>query len=148
MTLFRRCLHTYICLDIYAESVEVEAIGMQFSPQVLVMTFFIHFWNHWMHFIGHSNGIQYSKTSVHWHYRCMGRCSVTMHWNGGLVEAWNLHMRHVFPDVQDVQEGYGQNKTRHNKTVCILYLLSFYCAYYFIDAEWRTYVSLDQIRIG
>ena len=45
-----------------------------------------------------------------------------MHWNGGFVEAWNPHMRQMVSDAQDVQDKYGQNKTRYSPhAFCISY---------------------------
>ena len=41
LTLFRRILHTYNCLDIYSGTVGLAAIEMQLSQQALLMTFFI-----------------------------------------------------------------------------------------------------------
>ena len=39
--LFKKLLHTYICLDIYFETVGVVIIEVLFRQQVLLITFFI-----------------------------------------------------------------------------------------------------------
>ena len=81
-TLFRRYLHTYICLDIYPRTVgvadiEIYLLNCRFTNRIL------HYLNYWRHLIGHLNDIQCLKSFA---LREVWLVSVT--WSGSNALKW------------------------------------------------------------
>ena len=142
-TLFRRSLHTYIGFDTYPETVGLQILTCSLANRFCKLIF--HYWNYWRNFIGHLNDKQYSKTSVLRYDQLARRWQVTMHCNGGLVEARHHHKHLVFSAQHTFATDYFLRMWHDSIKICILEI--FGCKYYRKPSKcaW-SYFILWQIR--